>query len=75
MISTEQRVTCSEPGPRNDHGKPKLLATITPDGLQMWCKYCRQAHFISREQCEAAWSRGESVLTCKSIAPNNVASV
>lgn len=59
--SQGERVTCSIPGPRNDFGKPKLLATITPDGISVWCKVCKTAHFISRQQCIAAWERGESV--------------
>lgn len=68
MISTEQRVTCDVPGPRNDHGKPKLVATITQDGLNVWCRYCRKAHLVSRAQCEEAWSRGESVITCEGVS-------
>lgn len=64
MTIAEQRVTCSEPGPRNDLGKPKLLATITQDGLHVWCRYCRVAHLIPREQCIQAWSHGESVIAC-----------
>lgn len=63
--TTAQRVTCDIQGPRNDFGKPRLVATIVPDGLQVWCKYCRAPHLISREQCINAWERGEAVLQCE----------
>ena len=62
-IPGETRITCSEPGPRNDFGKPKLVAKIVPDAILVWCRYCRVVHRISREQCEAAWSKGESVVS------------
>ena len=73
MVTSPQRVTCDVQGPRNDQGRPKLLATITQEGLQVWCKYCRRAHLISREQCMQAWERGESVIAC--IAKDDVAGV
>lgn len=56
-----ERVTCSIPGPRNDYGHPKLLATITPDGIWVWCKPCGRAHLISKSRCIVAWEKGESV--------------
>jgi len=73
QASTEHRVTCSAPGPRNDLGKPKLVATITDTGLNVWCRYCRAPHLISREQCVKAWSHGESAITC--IAKDDGATV
>ncbi len=62
--TTEQRVTCSVIGPRNDYGREKLVATITVDGLHVWCRHCRAAHLIERAVCIAAWERGESVIQC-----------
>lgn len=59
--SKNERVTCSIPGPRNDYGHAKLLATLTQDGIWVWCKHCRDIHFVSRERCIAAWERGESM--------------
>lgn len=64
MIETSaptERITCAVPGPRNDYGNPKLIATIDAAGLWVWCRYCREPHLISRERCMAAWERGESV--------------
>lgn len=72
-MTTAQRVTCDVQGTRNDFGKPKLLATITQDGILTWCKYCRTPHLIPREQCMQAWERGESAITC--IAKDGVAGV
>lgn len=48
-------------------GRPKLLAEITPDGISVWCRICRQAHIIPRAQVVAAWERGESV-QCESAS-------
>lgn len=56
-----ERITCSIQGPRNDYGHPKLLATIDEAGIWVWCKYCRDKHFLSKERVMGAWSRGESV--------------
>ncbi len=56
-----ERVTCSRPGPRNDRGRPKLLATLDPEGIWVYCGHCKTSHHLSREQCLAFWSRGESV--------------
>jgi hypothetical protein len=56
-----ERVTCSIPGPRNDRGRPKLVATLVPDGLKVWCGHCKAIHLIPREKCIEFWSRGESV--------------
>lgn len=69
-MMTAERVTCSEPGPRNDHGKPKLLATIEESGIWVWCKYCRDRHLIPREQCIVAWERGESIIQCEEAHSN-----
>ena len=71
--TTAQRVTCNIPGRRNDLGKPKLVATIDETGIQVWCRYCKKPHLVSRAQCEAAWERGESVIAC--IAKDDVAGV
>lgn len=59
--TSTERVTCSIPGPRNDRGRPKLVATLVPDGLNVWCGHCKTVHLISRERCIEFWSRGESV--------------
>lgn len=56
------RITCSEVSPQNKHGKPKLIAKIVPDAILVWCRFCHVAHRISREQCEAAWTKGESAV-------------
>ena len=63
VTHVELRITCSEVNPINKHGRPKLLAKIMPDAILVWCKYCHKAHHISREQCEAAWAKGESVVS------------
>lgn len=59
--SSEKIITCSVPGPRNNFGKRKLLAKITPDGIKVWCKTCEKAHLLSRAEVIAAWEKGESV--------------
>lgn len=51
-----ERITCSIPGPRNDFGKPKLLATITQEGVLCWCKHCRMPHLVARERIERVWN-------------------
>lgn len=56
-----ERVTCSIPGPKNDRGRAKLIATLTPEGIYIWCNYCSAKHFLSSERCIAAWEKGESV--------------
>ena len=55
------RVTCNVIGPRNPYEREKLVATIVPTGIHVWCKACNAAHLISRETCMAAWEKGESV--------------
>lgn len=62
VTQVELRITCSEVSVRNDYGKPKLIAKIDTSGINVWCRHCRQAHLIPREQCEAAWAKGESVV-------------
>lgn len=59
--TTSERVTCSVPGPRNDRGRPKLLATLDPAGIWVFCGHCKCNHHLSKEQCIAFWERGESV--------------
>lgn len=57
MDQTEKtRVTCEE-----NH---KLIATVVPEGLLVWCLYHKRAELIKREVCIAAWSKGKSV-QCK----------
>lgn len=62
------RVTCSEVGPRNDLGKPKLVAEFTTErdaagpGLWVWCRYCRKPFFVSSDACIAAWGQREPVM-------------
>jgi hypothetical protein len=56
-----QRVTCSQPGPRNARGQPKPLATIEPDGIWVYCGHCKEPHFLARSVVMAAWGRGGSV--------------
>jgi hypothetical protein len=50
-----ERVTCDV------IGRAKLLAEITPTGLNVWCKICKTSHFIDRARVMRAWERGESV--------------
>lgn len=70
MIDTysEQIITCSQPGPRNNFGRPKLvMKTEIRDGqpgLWAYCKTCQEPHWYSRKQVIAMWERGESV-QCK----------
>lgn len=63
--STIERVTCAIPGPRNDQGKPKLIATIDSFGVWAWCRHCKTTHLISREQCIALWSKGDALVMCE----------
>lgn len=63
-----ERITCSIPGPRNDRGRPRLLATLDPGGIWIFCGSCRQKHYLEREKCIAFWERGESV-QCADVAP------
>lgn len=32
------------------------LFAITPDGIEVKCKHCKQTHFIGRSHIEQAWS-------------------
>jgi hypothetical protein len=57
----QERITCA--APINDM-RPKLMATLVPTGISVWCKYHKTAHIIPKEKCMAFWSRGESV-QCK----------
>lgn len=56
-MSTEKtantRITCEE--------THRLLATIENSGLKVWCKYHKRAELIPKEQCMAAWAKGQSV--------------
>lgn len=56
-----ERITCDVPGPLNEHGAAKLLATIVPTGILVWCRHCKQAHLLERNRVMEAWERGESV--------------
>lgn len=58
-----QRITCSIVGPRNDYGKAKLVATVVTTGVEVWCRYCRAPHLITREQCEEVWLAGGRLLS------------
>lgn len=51
----EERVTCSRVGPRNDRGRPRLLATITKEGILCWCGHCKCPHLVAREKIERIW--------------------
>lgn len=71
MIETKapiERITCSQPGPRNARGQPKPLATIEPNGIWVYCGHCNTPHFLERAVVMAAWERGESV-QCESQRP------
>lgn len=59
--TTERIITCSQPGPRNNFGKRKLLARINERGIEVWCKTCGCSHFLSRAEVMLAWEKGESV--------------
>jgi hypothetical protein len=53
-VNTEKtRVTCEE-----NH---KLIATVVPSGLLVWCMYHKRAELIKREVCMEAWTKGQSV--------------
>lgn len=58
---TEHIVRCDQPGPRNSLGKRKLVATITHDGISVYCKTCQTSHVLKKADVIAAWERGESV--------------
>ena len=60
--NTNTRLTCAIVNPQNEEGRAKLFATITRAGIQVWCKYCKAVHLVPREECLAAWERGESAL-------------
>jgi hypothetical protein len=49
-------------------GRPKLLATITQDGIDVYCKICKRSHLIPRHVVMASWERGASV-QCE-VAPD-----
>lgn len=53
IAPTERRITCEV------IGRPKLLATITPEGIWSWCRICHCAHIIPRAVVMAVWSEGE----------------
>lgn len=58
MIETptcEKRIYCKAPGIRNHNGTPKPVATITDDGLWVFCRWSREMEFVSKEECLAAW--------------------
>jgi hypothetical protein len=59
---TTQRFTCTIVTQQNEQGRPKLYATITAEGVQVWCKHCRSIHVVPKEQCLAAWAQGKSVV-------------
>ena len=63
ISATNQRLTCSIVTPRNDQGRPKLYATITDAGIQVWCKHCHAIHLVPRDVCIAAWEQGKSVVS------------
>lgn len=50
-----RRITCDVVG------RPKLLATVTNEGISVWCKICHAVHLIPRAIVMAAWERGESI--------------
>lgn len=75
MINTPAptKLTCNKPGPRNPHGADRLVSTIPPDGLWVFCQWCKEPHFYTREVVMAAWTHGESV-QCEESASSQSAS-
>lgn len=65
---TEQkmRITCEENG--------KLIATIVPNGVSVWCMYHKRAELIPREKCIAAWEKGQSVQCSGDVQTNDLVS-
>ena len=51
-----ERVTCSVIGPQNAYGKPRLIATISEQGIFCWCGHCKRPHLVTREKIEQAWN-------------------
>lgn len=50
----KQRITCEHTG--------RLIATVSEQGMTVWCKYQKQAEFISWETLDALRAKYESVL-------------
>ncbi len=57
----QERITCSIAGPRNPFERDKLVATLVPEGIRVYCRACQDSHLIARETCIAAWEQGKSV--------------
>lgn len=58
---TTHRIHCSIQGDRNPLGLPRLLVRVEATYITAWCKRCRFAHEVQKEQLIAAWSGGEIV--------------
>ena len=62
----QHRVTCSVANSPNPKGKSKLYATITQDGITVWCKLCKRPHLVPREQMLSIWFTEEEMQQLKS---------
>jgi hypothetical protein len=62
QAATTVRLTCTIVTPQNEQGRAKLYATITAEGVQVWCKHCRSIHVVPKEACIAAWEQGKSAV-------------
>jgi lauroyl/myristoyl acyltransferase len=49
----KQRITCESTG--------RLIATVSEQGMTVWCKYQKQAEFISWETLDALRAKCEGV--------------
>lgn len=60
---TTTRITCDIPHMLNDQGRhPKTLVEIEPDGIWVYCRTCKKAHFLERAIVVAAWENGVSAV-------------
>jgi hypothetical protein len=56
----------------NQQNNEKTIATIMPDGVQIWCRYCVSAHMISKDTCMRTWLQGGYYrVTCSRINKRN----
>lgn len=50
-----ERITCATPGIRNHNGTPKPVATLTPEGIWVFCRWSREMEFVTSERCQQFW--------------------
>ncbi len=60
------RVTCNLVSMRNDQGRDKLFAQITPQGVGSYCKYCRAPHLVTPDMCISTWGVEKCLEICLS---------